>query len=50
MSKVKGPKLYNLEPYFAAGVNPETGLPYKMGGTNPQIKLDIKKQLRILDE
>ncbi len=50
MSKVKGPKLYNLEPYFAAGINPETGLPYKMGGTNPQIKLDIKKQLRILDE
>jgi hypothetical protein len=50
MGKVQGPKLYNLEPYYAAGIDPKTGLPMKFGGIQPQIKMEIKKQLRILDE
>lgn len=50
MSKVQGPKLYNLEPYYAAGIDPKTGLPMKFGSVQPQIKMEIKKQLRILDE
>lgn len=50
MGKVQGPKLYNLEPYYAAGIDPKTGLPMKFGSIQPQTKMEIKKQLRILDE
>ena len=47
----KGPALYNLEPFFAAGIDPKTGLPNKITGNQPcNLKVDIKKQLRILDE
>ena len=48
----KIPKMYDLEPYFAAGINPQTGLPIKLGGdtVNYIQKAEIKKQLRILDE
>lgn len=44
--------MYDLEPYFAAGINPQTGLPIKLGDNTVNYiqKADIKKQLRILDE
>lgn len=44
-----GPMLPNLEPFWAAGINPKTGLPAKF--SNPvTLKEDIKKQLRLVDE
>lgn len=45
-------KLVDLDPYIAAGIDPKTGLPVKMGGgrLNCASKQDIKRQLRILDE
>lgn len=48
----KMPAMYNLDTYYAAGINPQTGLPIKMGDNqiNSISKADIKKQLRILDE
>lgn len=52
IAKQKSAALYDLEPYWAAGVDPRTGLPVKMGGTAPNknLKSDIKRGLRILDE
>ena len=46
------PKMYDLAPYYAAGINPKTGLPIKTADNqiNSIDKTDIKKQLRILDE
>lgn len=49
-NKKRGPYLPNLEPIIAAGINPATGLPYKMGGNEVQTKIDIKRALRIVDE
>ena len=49
MSGNKGPCLPNLEPLWAAGINPSTGLPYKFSAP-ANIKEDIKKQLRLIDE
>lgn len=48
----KIPAMYDLDAYFAAGINPQTGLPIKAGdnGISCVSKADIKKQLRILDE
>ena len=45
-----GPVLPNLEPFWAAGINPKTGLPVKFGGSKCTLKEDIKKQLRLVDE
>lgn len=45
-----GPVLPNLEPFFAAGINPKTGLPMKFGSSKCMLKEDIKKALRIQDE
>lgn len=43
--------LPNLEPLFAAGIDPKTGLPIKLAmGDKGRLKEDIKKQLRIIDE
>ena len=44
--------MYDLDAYYAAGINPQTGLPIKAGdnGLSCISKSDIKKQLRILDE
>lgn len=43
--------LPNLEPYFAAGINPKTGLPIKFGSPgNGAYKDSVKKMLRIIDE
>ena len=44
-----GPTLPNLEPFYAAGINPKTGLPMKFSGPCT-LKEDIKKQLRLVDE
>jgi hypothetical protein len=48
----KMPAMYDLDAYYAAGINPQTGLPIKAGdnGLSCISKSDIKKQLRILDE
>lgn len=45
-----GPNLPNLEPFWAAGINPKTGLPVKFGNSKFTLKEDIKKQLRLVDE
>lgn len=45
----RGPVLPNLEPFWAAGINPTTGLPVKFSNKNT-LKEDIKKQLRLVDE
>ena len=45
-----GPVLPNLEPLWAAGINPKTGLPVKFGNSKFTLKEDIKKQLRLIDE
>lgn len=51
MGKKDQPSLWNLEPYIAAGVDPKTGLPVKMGPSADCITAeDIKRQLRIVDE
>ena len=52
MTDNKLPKMYDLNPYYAAGIDPKTGLPIKAGdnGVSCIAKDDIKKQLRILDE
>ena len=44
--------MYDIDAYYAAGINPQTGLPIKAGdnGLSCISKSDIKKQLRILDE
>ena len=45
-----GPKLPNIAELIQAGINPATGLPIKMGGSPSQLKEDIRKLLRIVDE
>lgn len=45
-----GAVLPNIEPLIAAGINPKTGLPYKLGGAKCMLKEDIKKFLRLIDE
>lgn len=47
----KGPALYNLEPFYQAGINPKTGLPIKLGEQGEGWRKEaIKKSLRIIDE
>ena len=52
MTDNKLPKMYDLTPYIAAGIDPKTGLPIKAadGEVGCISKGEIKKQLRILDE
>lgn len=45
-----GPVLPNIQPIIAAGINPRTGLPYKLGGNKKTLKEDVKKFLRLIDE
>lgn len=45
--------LWDLTPYEAAGIDPRTGKPIKFDESvipNINLKSDIKRQLRILDE
>ena len=46
------PAMYDLSTYYAAGIDPKTGLPLKVSDNqiNSITKAEIKKQLRILDE
>lgn len=50
MARVNVPTLPNLEPFMAAGINPKTGLPYKMGSTDSRLKEEIRKFIRVQDE
>lgn len=50
MAKAKGPYLPNLEPLLAAGIDPKTGLPYKMASSDVTLKQDMKRLFRIVDE
>lgn len=43
-------KIIDVNALVAAGINPKTGLPYRMGGTDNPSKKDIKAALRIMDE
>lgn len=44
------PNIRDIGLLVQAGINPATGLPYKMGGSPCNLKEDIKKVLRIMDE
>lgn len=45
-----GPNLPNISELIQAGINPKTGLPIKLGGDPTQLKGDIRKLIRIIDE
>lgn len=49
-NKPRGPYLPNLEAYQQMGLNPQTGLPYKFGGNTVELKSNLKRALRIVDE
>ena len=44
------PRIPDLNTIIQTGVNPKTGLPLKMGICDCQLKDNIRKQLRVLDE
>lgn len=47
----KMPRMYPTDTLIQAGIDPQTGLPIKMGSTDHfNLKTEVKKQLRILDE
>lgn len=50
VTKVNNAVLPNLTPIIAAGINPKNGLPYRLDGCVDNIKADIKKFLRLIDE
>lgn len=50
MGRVNVPTLPNLEPLRAAGINPKTGLPYKMGTLDSRLKDEIRRFIRVQDE
>lgn len=51
MANYKQPHIWNLEPFIAAGINPQTGLPFRLEGADEGcLKESIKRQLRIIDE
>ena len=50
MARVNVPTLPNLEPYIAAGLDPKTGLPRKMGLVDSRLKEEIRKFIRVQDE
>lgn len=43
-------RIPNIEPLIAAGIDPKTGLPLKLGASPTNYKAAIKKNLRIMDE
>lgn len=47
---VRGPYLPNIEAITAMGINPATGLPFKMGAQKSFLKQNIMKQLRLDDQ
>jgi hypothetical protein len=44
------PKLYDLQQFLNAGIDPKTGLPTRIDADTCYLKSNIKKALRILDE
>lgn len=44
------PKIVDVDTIIAAGINPKTGLPIRMGGTASTLKEDLKRIFRIKDE
>lgn len=47
----KGPRLPDIATILAAGIDPKTGLPYKMGvGSTKDLSPELLKTLRIIDE
>lgn len=47
----KGPKMYDLEMYIQAGIDPKTGLPTRVSNLIETIdKADIKRQLQFVDK
>lgn len=47
----KGPKMYDLEQYFQAGIDPKTGLPIRLSNLIETVdKADIKRQLQFVDK
>lgn len=46
------PSLWNLDPFIAAGIDPKTGLPIKIGSGSPCVVQpdDFLRQLRVVDE
>lgn len=49
--KINNAAIYDLQTLIAAGINPKTGLPLKMSaGKDSELKIGIKKTLRIIDE
>lgn len=45
-----GPKLINPQELISAGINPKTGLPYKMGDPNSQVQFGVKRFFDLIDE
>lgn len=50
MATNKKPGIYDLSTLYAAGIDPKTGLPLKLGGSESMRKRDIKRLLRVIDE
>lgn len=44
------PSMYDPSTLIQAGINPTTGLPIKLGGPSCNLKADVRKILRIIDE
>lgn len=49
-TKVNNSRLPDLSTFIQAGINPKTGLPLRMGDCGAELKANIKKLLRIMDE
>ena len=49
-TKVNNSRLPDLSTFIQAGINPKTGLPIRMGDCGAELKANIKKLLRIMDE
>lgn len=49
-TKVNNSRLPDLSTFIQAGINPKTGLPIRMGDCGEELKANIKKLLRIMDE
>ena len=50
MAQNRGPYLPDIQSLIAAGINPKTGLPMKMGSCDCMLKDNIKRVLRVIDE
>ena len=49
-TKVNNSRLPDLSTFIQAGINPKTGLPVRMDDCGEELKANIKKLLRIMDE